>query len=316
MSAFNWCWFDSAQTSVFAEPESQPVPLSVAVEASCTSSGFYDLFKLQKLLKPKNGKSTVFAVLTLLSAVSKSMMSNIIAYESFTVVQGNCNITLRLLNEKTDMFGFTLEQQLSLASRVSRLYTEFNIRSEIAQLFLDRSYVGVHATINSLNSIDSNITCLTGVRGFKLANNYTADLNSTILSLTIRQYSRQVMKTSIEDYKNPMPLKFEIFSQSNVDEILLGQNSTVFSPIRCFVAYSYGYPKQSSFSDVFFGVITRFQEVFVVPEQEFSSAERGAGPKQYLETVDGPIIPRIQNLTYQDAGAGTTRAYMGDQPQA
>lgn len=101
MSAFNWCWFDSAQTSVFAEPESQPVPLSVAVEASCTSSGFYDLFKLQKLLKPKNGKSTVFAVLTLLSAVSKSMMSNIIAYESFTVVQGNCNITLRLLNEKT-----------------------------------------------------------------------------------------------------------------------------------------------------------------------------------------------------------------------
>jgi hypothetical protein len=83
MAALNYVWFTSARVSVVNEQHHKPIPLRTLVTVSGTSAGTYDLFHFRDLLQGKTRRLFLFGVLVLLSAVSRSALSNVIAYEAY-----------------------------------------------------------------------------------------------------------------------------------------------------------------------------------------------------------------------------------------
>lgn len=105
MAGLNFIWFACARVCVINElgathRGSQGVPLQSLARASRTSVGSYDLLGLWELFRAKTWRLSVLGAVALLSAVSSSALSNIIAYESF-IEQGlsTGRYNLRMLSD-------------------------------------------------------------------------------------------------------------------------------------------------------------------------------------------------------------------------
>lgn len=105
MAGFNFIWFACARVCVVNEDAathrgSRGVPLQSLTRASRTSMGSYDLLGLWELFSAKTWRLSVLGALALLSAISSSTLSNIIAYESFREEgPSNGGYTLRMLSD-------------------------------------------------------------------------------------------------------------------------------------------------------------------------------------------------------------------------
>ncbi|KIW10339.1 hypothetical protein PV08_11301 [Exophiala spinifera] len=73
------------------------IPVYTLVEASATTPGSFDVFKLWTLCSSRSGRRMALAILTLLAAFAKSFLSNIIAYEEFMQPVDATPVQLRLL---------------------------------------------------------------------------------------------------------------------------------------------------------------------------------------------------------------------------
>lgn len=107
MAGLNFIWFACARVCVVNELDathhgSRGVPLQSLARASRTSYGSYDLLGLWELFSAKTWRLSVLGAVALLSAISSSALSNIIAYESFSE-QGPStgNYTLRMLSDSS-----------------------------------------------------------------------------------------------------------------------------------------------------------------------------------------------------------------------
>lgn len=105
MAGLNFIWFACARVCVVNELDathrgSQGVPLQSLARASRTSVGSYDLLGLWELFRAKTWRLSVLGAVALMSAVSSSALSNIIAYESF-IEQGPSTgrYSLRMLSD-------------------------------------------------------------------------------------------------------------------------------------------------------------------------------------------------------------------------
>lgn len=88
MAGLNFTWFSCARVCVVNELDathrgSKGVPLQSLARASRTSVGTYDLLGLWELFNAKTWRLSVLGAVALLSAITSSALSNIIAYESF-----------------------------------------------------------------------------------------------------------------------------------------------------------------------------------------------------------------------------------------
>lgn len=105
MAGLNFIWFACARVCVVNELDathrgSQGVPLQSLARASRTSVGSYDLLGLWELFSAKTWRLSVLGAVALLSAISSSALSNIIAYESFTEEGPSTgSYTLRMLSD-------------------------------------------------------------------------------------------------------------------------------------------------------------------------------------------------------------------------
>lgn len=97
MAILNHVWFGSVRESAVNEQQWKAIPLRTLVAASGTSTGSYDVFLLRDLMQGRTWRLCLLGMLTLLSAVSRSALSNIIAYEAFTeATLSKTPVTLRL----------------------------------------------------------------------------------------------------------------------------------------------------------------------------------------------------------------------------
>lgn len=105
MAGLNFIWFACARVCVVNEDAathrgSHGVPLQSLTRASRTSMGSYDLLGLWELFSAKTWRLSVLGAVALLSAISSSALSNIIAYESFREEgPSNGGYTLRMLSD-------------------------------------------------------------------------------------------------------------------------------------------------------------------------------------------------------------------------
>ncbi|OJD32525.1 uncharacterized protein BKCO1_37000115 [Diplodia corticola] len=199
MTIVNFVWFGSARVSAVNEQQKKAIPLRSLVTASGTCSGSYDLISLRDLLQGKTWRLFLLGLLTLLSAVARSSLTNIIAYEAYSVeVPSNSN-TLRLQRDAAiesafvepygyfypsntltlDIYNFSTSQQADVAKQISALLTELTFQSASSKL-TDGTYIGVNATAQSLDALPQTVVALHNVPAYRLSVDCSPDLPNSI----------------------------------------------------------------------------------------------------------------------------------------
>ncbi|KAL1392757.1 hypothetical protein HDK64DRAFT_306229 [Phyllosticta capitalensis] len=182
ISALNYVWFTSARVSAVNElqsPGKRGVPLAALIEASTTTCGSYDIFRIIALLRGRTWRLLLLALLVLLSAIARSALSNIIAYEAFHFNATHTgDIPLRYLSDTylnaiaTNYSSTGIDfgsSQAQILAQVENLFTDVTVASSVR----NNSYIGVNATTACMESISPEITELHGVPGFRLTVNCT-----------------------------------------------------------------------------------------------------------------------------------------------
>ncbi|KAF4545830.1 uncharacterized protein LTHEOB_4482 [Lasiodiplodia theobromae] len=208
MTGLNFLWFGSARVSTFNDQRPSDragIPLSTLVAVSTSTSGTYDPLNIRSLLRGKTHRLYLLAALTLLSAFSKTALSNLIAYEAFPEEHANQQkIVLRYLSDRAinstslmhqifsmdpkTAFGFSREQQADIASQVTGLLTGLSFVS--ARTYLnDSTYVCVNSTENAMDRLPPNVVGLHHVPGFRLSVDCIPDLPSSVNISTSGPYT-------------------------------------------------------------------------------------------------------------------------------
>jgi hypothetical protein len=203
LAALNHIWFSSARVSALNEQQQKSIPLRTLVAASSNSSGNYDLLLLRDLLQGKTWRLFLLALLTLFSAISRSALSNVIAYESFSEVISSDPVDLRLQRDtaidnsfqgpqgalipsgsysQIALYDFKASQNTQTANEMMALLTDLSFENAVAKL-TDGTYVTVNATSASLNSLPQNIVEIDNVPAYQLSVNCTPDLPNSIIMM-------------------------------------------------------------------------------------------------------------------------------------
>lgn len=200
MASINFVWFDSARVSAVNEQQQRAIPLRTLVAASGTSAGSYDLFNLRDLLQGKTWRLFMFGLLTLLSAVSRTALSNVIAYEAYSEKIPTQSISLRLQRDlgiygsffsldgsitsgdsmfTPTLYDFTASQNAKVSKEMVALLTELSFENTAPGL-IEGTYVGINATSQSLSSLPLSIVELDNIPAYRLSIECAPDLPTGI----------------------------------------------------------------------------------------------------------------------------------------
>lgn len=171
MAALNFVWFSSARVSAVNERtrnnKELGVPLTSLVAVSSTSSGSIDLFNLYDLVRGRTWRLCFFAALTVLSAVARASLCNIIAYVAYLEDRDATDVAVpRTLSDNvtsqdstfitTDpikTYKYTSDQQAEISCQISALLTGLKFRAASSHLDSSGAYIGVNATTGSMNAL-------------------------------------------------------------------------------------------------------------------------------------------------------------------
>lgn len=186
MALLNYFWFGSARVSAVNEHHTSNhagVPLSAILAASNTTSGSYDLINVQTLLRGKTWRLGFLAALALLSALAKTAISNIIAYEAFSedISNGQTSVLRYFSNATIDStrvmpgninleyagLGLTLKQTADVANRIAGLLNGLSFMNATSDLN-NGAYIGTNSTKDSMNSLPPNVVKVFNVPRFCL----------------------------------------------------------------------------------------------------------------------------------------------------
>jgi hypothetical protein len=172
-------FFSIGRVTMVNEQSKHATSLQSLAEASGTDSGTYNYFKLHRLLFRSTQRMKLFAVLAVCSAIDAGTLSNAIAYEATTILDGSSNtrVQLRYLNWDPvvpwgtlppENLGFSdPQQQLNFSSEAVAMLTKIAYQNATTLLESDGTYIGINATQGSINSLDSSIGLLQNVPAYK-----------------------------------------------------------------------------------------------------------------------------------------------------
>lgn len=223
MTIVNLVWFGSARVSAVNEQQKKAIPLRSLVAASTTCGGSYDLINLRDLLQGKTWRLFLLGLLTLLSAVARTALTNIIAYEAYPVEVASDSNTIRLQRDAAieraftgpqgyfyplgtislDIYDFSNSQQADVAKQMTALLTELTFQNATSKL-TDGTYIGVNATTQSLDALPQTVISLNNVPAYRLSVDCAPDLPNTI----------SVMQP-LDKYNTDITLMFNTTATSN-----------------------------------------------------------------------------------------------------
>lgn len=165
LAAFNFVWFSCARVAVINEQQQNRngVPLSCLVEVSTTTGGSYDVLKLSTILAPRTRRLLSLGLLVIASALAKSALGNVIAYEAYNENTFGHNSTLRLLSDNqlavpnsvslqsfSGLWGYNTQQRASFANQFTGMLTGLSISNASSGLNNDQAYIMRNVTDSSL----------------------------------------------------------------------------------------------------------------------------------------------------------------------
>lgn len=193
MATLDYFWFACARVSAVTESHGEAVgiPLSALSTMSISSSGSYDIFHMNALRKGRTYRLGMLAGLILFSAIARSALTNIIAYEAYSepkfmstagslrrltdlVVQRGTRLLTGSDATETAIFGYSIEQQSVIANRITGLLTGLSFANATSQLTED-ACIHVNATTVSMSNIATNVSTLANVPGYRLTVDCTPD---------------------------------------------------------------------------------------------------------------------------------------------
>jgi hypothetical protein len=194
VTVFDYLWFSYARVLTVNEviPKGG-IPIDALASASSTDSGSFDLFKIWGLMRTGKLALYLLSLMILLSGSTKSLLSNVIAYEASTIVSGKTvPVNLQSLAASQpfwtgtashggafDNYNFTIQQQTNFSSQFLTMLTDLTFHSAVPQLE-DKYYVGTNVTTASLNALPSSVGSLTDVPGYRLSIQCQADTPSRL----------------------------------------------------------------------------------------------------------------------------------------
>ncbi|RDW57023.1 hypothetical protein BP6252_13895 [Coleophoma cylindrospora] len=212
MAALNFFWFAVARVSTVNERHTRKagLPLAALIGVSQSFSGSYNVFLLNNLRKGRSWRFLMLAGMLLLSALAKTALSNLIAYEAYSHIALPTNVgSLRYLSDlavnqelpriglatqTTSPFGFSTQQQSSVANQITGLLTGLSFANATSSL-TDEAYIGVNATSAAMSSLPSDIVSLNNVPGFRLTVDCTPDTPTMFSVMSTSQYVTKMSAT-------------------------------------------------------------------------------------------------------------------------
>ncbi|RDW58479.1 hypothetical protein BP5796_12409 [Coleophoma crateriformis] len=254
MAALNFFWFAVARVSTVNERHTRKagLPLAALIGVSQSFSGSYNVFLLNNLRKGRSWRFLMLAGMLLLSALAKTALSNLIAYEAYSHIALPTNVgSLRYLSdlavnrqlqriglttEATSVFDFSTQQQSSVANQITGLLTGLSFANATSSL-TDEAYIGVNATSAAMSSLPSDIVSLNNVPGFRLTVDCTPDTPTMFSVVSSSQYVTKMSATW--EYKVAAGYTsnaYDAYFASSIDEL---QNSyTELYPFAAFLDYN------------------------------------------------------------------------------
>ena len=264
MATLNFVWFGSARVSALNEQQAKPIPLRTLVAASGTTGGNYDLFNLRNLLMGKTWTLGLFALLTMLSAVSRTALSNVIAYEAFSELgSSQTSVPLRLQSDVTinqdydgivsgadivslDLYDFDGNQNAQVVKDVVSLLTEISYDSSDSKL-TNGTYVAVNVTSQSLESLPPAISRLENVPAYRLSVNCSPALPESISVDQPLNFYNTMINLIINKTAESDNYLFEAFYPGTPENIQKGEGDSL-----TYAAFTLG------FKEAYLGSLRRF----------------------------------------------------------
>lgn len=200
VTAFDYLWFSYAR--VLAVNEVLPkdgIPIEALASTSSTDSGSFDFIKVWGLVETRKWTIFLFALMILLSGSTKSLFSNVIAYEASNTIVGKTElVSLQSLAalfppwyqspsaNSLDMYNFSITQKANFSSQFLSMLTDLSFHSGADKLE-DKYFISTNATTPSLNLLPSSVGSLFEVPGYRLSIDCQAvtptDLSMVAMSL-------------------------------------------------------------------------------------------------------------------------------------
>lgn len=198
MASVNVLWFSSARVSAVNEQQKKSIPLRSLVTASGICSGSFDFLTTRDLLQGKTWRLFLLSIVVLLSALTRTALANIIAYEAYTTttsfidswnlrMQRDAAVESTYRNNRLlvgnipglDLYDFTATQQADIAKEITALFTEMAFANASSRL-TDGTYIGGNATAASLDALPLTVLSLNKVPAYRLSVNCTPRLAEQI----------------------------------------------------------------------------------------------------------------------------------------
>ncbi|KAJ8106766.1 hypothetical protein OPT61_g9324 [Boeremia exigua] len=222
--------------------------------------GSYDVFNLRSLLLGKTWRLFLFALLTLLSAVSRTALSNTIAYEAFSEIGSlEAAVDLRLQTDvainsasgytnslKLQLYNFDMAQNARVAKDMSALLTDISYEDAAPKL-TNGTYIGFNATQQSLDSLPQTIVGLTDVPAYRLSVDCAPSLPWSVSVMQPLGFFNTQIGLMLNTTSTSNNTIFQANYPGVPDNLRLGEADT-FS----YVAFSMGY------REVYLGNLNRF----------------------------------------------------------
>ncbi|KAK7533780.1 uncharacterized protein J3D65DRAFT_631305 [Phyllosticta citribraziliensis] len=205
MLVLDYAWFSSAQVSAINERQTtQGIPLQSLVAASETDCGTYDMIQFWHLMRAKTWRFLFLAILALLSAITRTSVSNIVAYEAYDDLVPS-NGTLRYMRdvdvdganmhgdppESLHAYNYSPSQQSFAANAISSMLTRITLTGNKT---LDRGggYVGVNATMCSMNNLPQSMLEIHNIPGWRLTIDCTPSQPDSFYAVPYDDYDVQL----------------------------------------------------------------------------------------------------------------------------
>ncbi|KAJ4990202.1 hypothetical protein SVAN01_04293 [Stagonosporopsis vannaccii] len=312
MAALNYVWFGSARVSAVNEQQPKAIPLQTLVAASGASEGHYNLFFLRDLVRGKTWRLFLLGVLTLFSAVSKSALSNIIAYEAFSENDLAADpVRLRLQRDFAmeadsgmidysgmNLYDFNKMQNAEVAKEMVALLTELTYENAAPRLS-NYTYIAINATAQSLDSLPQSVVKLRNVPAYRLSVSCTPDLPTSMTVLSVTGLNTQIT-TNFNETASSNNTLFQA-SYPGVPADMQQERDNM-----SFVGFAFG-----NYKEAYLGHLNRFNLTNAtakygsteIPHRAFNMSQSGFTGTQGVMSVSG-----IRCLLHREHGlVNTTR---------
>ncbi|KAK5681008.1 hypothetical protein LTS10_006768 [Elasticomyces elasticus] len=294
MAALDYFWLGIARVAVVNEQNRRNdhgVPLTALAAASCSSAGTYSPGRLYPLLRGKTWRLSVLAALLLLSAVTRSALSNILAYEAYPSsvfaskvgsLRSLASRNYRIVSTARGGFGwyegpYNNTQRVDVVTQLSGLLNEISNQNASSELTAG-AYIGANVTTDSLNSLPPDVVGLSDIPGFRMTVGCTADRPA---KMSIKSTGSPIDQTWVNFYTSKDPAAMKTMENVYTAEYP-GYTAKMTNNQQQLVAFSYDY------ETVYLAFLDPFNSTAV---------RRGIVPE--ASSPYGTIKPTSQNLTQQ-----------------